>query len=268
MQLRIFDRLYRIADNDPTTALLLIGDPKQSIYRFRGADIHSYLSARRKTAGRHHMLATNHRSTAPLVAAVNYLFSRAEGRAYPASRRPARRLHVRASPRRIGRRRHRTRCRSSRSARAAAPSGWSTSSGAVTAMQLVFEAGAGDADGIRRRFAQRCAEQIATLLNDDRAGFDRSASDGFSRLHPADIAVLVRTGREARRCAASCSDAESRRSICPTRTRFSPAPKRPTCCTGCAPLRSRWTPGWSARHSRRGMIGLPIAELLTACRRR
>ena len=47
VQLRIFDRLYRIADNDPSTALLLIGDPKQSIYRFRGADIHSYLRARR-----------------------------------------------------------------------------------------------------------------------------------------------------------------------------------------------------------------------------
>ena len=31
----------------------LIGDPKQSIYGFRGADIYSYLQARRATAGRH-----------------------------------------------------------------------------------------------------------------------------------------------------------------------------------------------------------------------
>ncbi len=39
----------------PTTTrrmgLFLIGDPKQSIYGFRGADIHSYLAARRATDG-------------------------------------------------------------------------------------------------------------------------------------------------------------------------------------------------------------------------
>jgi exodeoxyribonuclease V beta subunit len=62
-QYRIFDLLYRVADNDPAHGLFLIGDPKQSIYGFRGADIHSYLSARRATAGRHYQLGTNYRST-------------------------------------------------------------------------------------------------------------------------------------------------------------------------------------------------------------
>ena len=78
VQSRIFETLYRTADNDRSTALLLIGDPKQSIYGFRGADIHSYLRARRATAGRHYVLATNHRSTAPLVGAVNHFFAHAE----------------------------------------------------------------------------------------------------------------------------------------------------------------------------------------------
>jgi exodeoxyribonuclease V beta subunit len=78
-QYRIFDLLYRVADNDPATGLFLIGDPKQSIYGFRGADIHSYLSARRATAGRHYQLGTNYRSTKQLVAAVNRLFEYAEG---------------------------------------------------------------------------------------------------------------------------------------------------------------------------------------------
>src|SRR5256886_13395101 len=52
LQYRLFDQIYRTAANDPHSALLLIGDPKQSIYGFRGADIHSYLQARRATEGR------------------------------------------------------------------------------------------------------------------------------------------------------------------------------------------------------------------------
>ena len=202
VQLRIFDRLYRIADNDPATALLLIGDPKQSIYRFRGADIHSYLDARRKTEGRHYMLATNHRSTAQLVGAVNHLFSQAEARAYPADQPSTQGafMYGQATPPpgtgfaialsrsnpvpfvEVG-----ARGRAERLV---------DSTGDVTALQLVLEARASDAGGIRRRFAQRCAERIATLLNDPYAGFEHPET-GFTRLHPAAIAVLVRTGREA-----------------------------------------------------------------------
>jgi exodeoxyribonuclease V beta subunit len=78
-QYRIFDLLYRVAGNDPAHGLFLIGDPKQSIYGFRGADIHSYLAARSATEGRHYQLGTNYRSTAALVAAVNQLFMHAEG---------------------------------------------------------------------------------------------------------------------------------------------------------------------------------------------
>ena len=82
LQYRIFDQLYRTPENDPAHALLLIGDPKQSIYAFRGADIHSYLAARRATAGRHYALGTNFRSTGALVGAVNQIFELAS--AYPA----------------------------------------------------------------------------------------------------------------------------------------------------------------------------------------
>ena len=78
-QYAIFNLLYRVADNDRAHGLFLIGDPKQSIYGFRGADIHSYLSARRATEGRHYQLGTNYRSTEALVEAVNQLFLHAEG---------------------------------------------------------------------------------------------------------------------------------------------------------------------------------------------
>ncbi|MCP6105501.1 hypothetical protein NL392_33690, partial [Klebsiella pneumoniae] len=51
------------------------------IYRFRGADIYSYLEARQATEGRHAVLGTNHRSTQALVAAVNRVFQQAEQQA-------------------------------------------------------------------------------------------------------------------------------------------------------------------------------------------
>lgn len=75
LQYRIFDRIYRIGAADPETCLLLIGDPKQAIYAFRGADIYTYLIARRETAGRQATLDTNYRSTPALLAAINALFA-------------------------------------------------------------------------------------------------------------------------------------------------------------------------------------------------
>jgi exodeoxyribonuclease V beta subunit len=46
VQYRIFESIYRIEDNSPDTGLFLIGDPKQAIYAFRGADIYTYLRVR------------------------------------------------------------------------------------------------------------------------------------------------------------------------------------------------------------------------------
>ncbi len=80
VQYRIFDAIYRLGDNDAGTALILIGDPKQAIYAFRGADIYTYLAARAATAGRLYTLRRNYRSTAAMVAATNRCFALAEAR--------------------------------------------------------------------------------------------------------------------------------------------------------------------------------------------
>jgi exodeoxyribonuclease V beta subunit len=53
--------------------LFLIGDPKQSIYAFRGADVRAYLTAARSATQRF-TLDVNYRSTPELVAAVQSLF--------------------------------------------------------------------------------------------------------------------------------------------------------------------------------------------------
>lgn len=59
--------------------LFLIGDPKQAIYSFRGADVFAYLSAARSIPqGQTQTLATNFRSDKYLVNAVNTLFSATE----------------------------------------------------------------------------------------------------------------------------------------------------------------------------------------------
>jgi exodeoxyribonuclease V beta subunit len=55
--------------------LYLIGDPKQAIYKFRGADIYSYLGAQ-KQAEHQFTLGKNWRSHPRLVDAVNALFQR------------------------------------------------------------------------------------------------------------------------------------------------------------------------------------------------
>ncbi len=54
--------------------LYLIGDPKQAIYKFRGADIHSYFAAK-KQAEHKFSLGFNWRSHPQLVEGVNTLFS-------------------------------------------------------------------------------------------------------------------------------------------------------------------------------------------------
>jgi exodeoxyribonuclease V beta subunit len=73
LQWRIFSRVY-----GPGGALLLIGDPKQSIYGFRGADIGTYFRARSAAAQPALTLSRNFRSSADLVRAVNTLFERAD----------------------------------------------------------------------------------------------------------------------------------------------------------------------------------------------
>ena len=75
LQWRIFHRIYTRRES---TGLLLIGDPKQAIYGFRGADIHTYLRARASAQQPTWTLGTNYRSTGPLVDAVNRVFAFAD----------------------------------------------------------------------------------------------------------------------------------------------------------------------------------------------
>jgi exodeoxyribonuclease V beta subunit len=59
-----------------STAIFLVGDPKQAIYSFRGADIFAYLRACRD-ADQRYTLDANWRSEPRLIQAVNALLARA-----------------------------------------------------------------------------------------------------------------------------------------------------------------------------------------------
>ncbi len=76
MQYGILDSIYRGADGAQRGRLVMIGDPKQAIYSFRGGDIHAYqrAAASADVEGRL-TLDTNHRSSEALVAAVNQFYA-------------------------------------------------------------------------------------------------------------------------------------------------------------------------------------------------
>ncbi|GHA93903.1 exodeoxyribonuclease V subunit beta [Modicisalibacter luteus] len=187
VQYRIFDCVYRISENRRDTGVFLIGDPKQAIYAFRGADIHTYLQARRDTAGRHVTLGTNFRSCTTMVEAVNRCFAHAEqhppgaflfkgkdgGNPVPFNevaakgRKDSLTLNGQTLP-------------------------------AMTLWQL--ESDEPLAKGTyHTEMAERCASAMVELLEhgqQGRAGF--SSDDDFKALKPSDMAVLVNGLGEAR----------------------------------------------------------------------
>jgi exodeoxyribonuclease V beta subunit len=74
VQYAIFSRLFA----DGGTVLFYIGDPKQAIYGFRGADVFAYMAATAQKDVRKATLALNYRSTPGLIGAVNAVFGHAD----------------------------------------------------------------------------------------------------------------------------------------------------------------------------------------------
>ncbi len=70
VQYEIFSRIF----SDSTCPLFMIGDPKQAIYSFRGADVFSYFKAASQAVNRY-TLTGNYRSSPDLIQAVNALFT-------------------------------------------------------------------------------------------------------------------------------------------------------------------------------------------------
>lgn len=170
VQFAIFDRLYGAAD----APLFLVGDPKQAIYAFRHADLHTYLQAARN-AGAAWTLDENQRSTPGLVAAVNRLFD-GNPRAFMLQGLDYRDVGVGAKPRKVLEDR-------------------TGVQGDLRIWTLPrWDDGAPlDRRGALDASAIATAAEIARLLNAAKAGDLTLDGDALA---PQDIAVLVRTHRQ------------------------------------------------------------------------
>jgi exodeoxyribonuclease V beta subunit len=75
LQFSIFTTIYSTPTDDTLSEapLFFVGDPKQAIYSFRNADLHTYLAAGDHAIA-HYSLAENQRSSEPLIRALNALF--------------------------------------------------------------------------------------------------------------------------------------------------------------------------------------------------
>ena len=172
IQYDIFRRIYSgIAE-----PVFLVGDPKQAIYGFRGADVFAYLQARREAVNRY-ALGANWRSGEPLVDAVNRLFSRV-GNAFVVP-------EIAFSP--------------VRAASTDAPQ-LRIDGEPVMSFEIWYlglnEKGKPRASGpLQSRVIEASADEIARLLYLGRSGRARL---GAAPLTAGDIAVLVRSNAQAR----------------------------------------------------------------------
>ncbi|MDR3323319.1 MAG: UvrD-helicase domain-containing protein, partial [Zoogloeaceae bacterium] len=169
LQFEIFQTLYANRDNPA----FLVGDPKQAIYSFRQADLHTYLAARKEARARY-WLQDNQRSCPGVIAGVNALFSAnpqafmLAGLDFLAASRGAKPLPVLFDSSDIER-------------------------GAFHFWQLPAGEAALDKASALQRTAEATAAEIARLLA---AARRREICVGDSPLPPKRIAILVRTHRQ------------------------------------------------------------------------
>lgn len=164
--------IFQAAFVKTQTPLFLVGDPKQAIYSFRGADIFAYLQAvedATKTKNSIFTLSVNRRSHQKLVQAVNAVFARSNPFVLPQIQYPA----VEAA-----REESRLLC-----------NGKTVKSLAV---RWIADEEDKTVDVLRTKSAQWCAKEIVHLLSQHNA-----YTLGEQPIQTQDIAVLVRTHKEA-----------------------------------------------------------------------
>jgi exodeoxyribonuclease V beta subunit len=176
VQYEIFRKIY----GDSDAPLFLIGDPKQAIYSFRGADIFAYMRAAGEVSEvRRFTLTSNWRSEPALLHAFNTLFHQ--------ERKPFLYEGIVYHPLTSGKEREPFSPEESRC------------SPCDTPMQICFmdpqnETGTMNTGSAEIFAAESCADEIMKLLRD---GMHGNIFTADRPLKAGDIAVIVRTHRQA-----------------------------------------------------------------------
>ncbi|MEL0629201.1 exodeoxyribonuclease V subunit beta [Psychromonas aquatilis] len=194
VQYRIFDTIYSDACDTETdleeasveqpqrlnqSGLFMIGDPKQAIYSFRGADIFTYMKARNAVSA-HYSLDNNYRSSAQMIDAVNGFFQHKiapfiydQDIPFHPVQAPAikRKKLVVNNP----------------------------DDDQQTALQFLHVKGALSSDAFRHQSAQATVNEIKTLLllSQQKQAYLEDVEGNHHPIHANNISVLVRTGNEA-----------------------------------------------------------------------
>lgn len=179
VQYRIFRQIFMDGvHSGDDRACVMIGDPKQSIYRFRGADIHACLEALRATPQQNrHQMGMNWRSDRSLVDAVQAVFASAPDPFLNGA------IDLPPIEARFGDR---------------------LSDGAALSVTLLDNPFATEKrpeaskDEALRRVLPRVADDIVTQLNSELQILDAHDADSGRPVEPQDIAILCRAGRELR----------------------------------------------------------------------
>ncbi|HSZ14375.1 MAG TPA: UvrD-helicase domain-containing protein [Solirubrobacteraceae bacterium] len=187
--------IVRRAFGGPDGTLVLIGDPKQAVYAFRGADVYAYLAAARSAVVRR-TLATNWRSDEGLVAAYDALFEGVRLGHPEIAYRQVRAAPGNHAPRLIG-------------APADAPLSIRVFCRELPSIETT-QKGYATVRSARDHVARDLSAEAVALLSSGARIEDR-AQDGTvlvqSGIQPHDLAVLVRTNFEARLVKQALDDA-------------------------------------------------------------
>ena len=174
VQYQIFNQIYQQRQQ---TGLLLIGDPKQAIYGFRGADIFTYIQAK-QDVDYWFTMSTNWRSSQGMVEAVNSLF---ELRKHPFVFDSIPFIHMATAEKNTHKQ-------------------FVVNNQAVNALNCyILPENITSKEEYNHVSADYCAEQIAQWLSQDCYFVDdlNITENQRKKVVSADIAILVRSSREA-----------------------------------------------------------------------